>query len=114
MLDCNLHCNYNEITLNIKVTTMSSSNFNMRLDDDLRASVYPILEQYGLTPSQAVRMFFNQIASTGKIPLTFDWANPIPNAVTRKAIEEAEAEFATAERYKTVDEAIQAMQELAG
>ena len=92
---------------------MSSSNFNMRLDDDLWASVYPILEQYGLTPSQAVRMFFNQIASTGKVPLTFDWANPVPNAVTRKAIEEAEAEFATAERYKTVDEAIQAMQELA-
>jgi addiction module antitoxin, relB/dinJ family len=92
---------------------MGSSNFNMRLEDDLRTRVSPILEQYGLTPSQAVRMFFNQIASTGKIPLTFDWANPEPNAVTRKAIEEAEAEFATAERYKTVDEAIQAMQELA-
>ncbi|WLF84041.1 type II toxin-antitoxin system RelB/DinJ family antitoxin [Moraxella sp. ZY210820] len=29
--------------------------------------------QYGLTPSQAVRMFFNQIAQTGKVPLSFDW-----------------------------------------
>ncbi|WP_256692871.1 type II toxin-antitoxin system RelB/DinJ family antitoxin, partial [Histophilus somni] len=36
----------------------------MRLDNDLRGRAYPILEQYGLTPSQAVRMFFNQIAQT--------------------------------------------------
>ena len=92
---------------------MSSSNFNMRLDDDLRASVYPILEQYGLTPSQAVRMFFNQIASTGKVPLTFDWANPVPNAVTRKAIEEARSRICDSRTVQNVDEAIQAMQELA-
>lgn len=52
---------------------MDYTNFNMRLDNQLRNEVYPILEQYGLTPSQAVRMFFNQIAKTGKIPLSFDW-----------------------------------------
>ncbi|QIW15245.1 addiction module antitoxin [Pasteurellaceae bacterium RH1A] len=53
---------------------MDYTNFNMRLDNNLRGRAYPILEQYGLTPSQAVRMFFNQIANTGKIPLSFDWA----------------------------------------
>lgn len=37
---------------------MSHTNFNMRLDNDLRQKAYPVLEQYGLTPSQAVRMFF--------------------------------------------------------
>ncbi len=52
---------------------MSYTNFNMRLDDNLRASAYPVLEQYGLTPSQAVQMFFHQIGQTGKIPLSFDW-----------------------------------------
>lgn len=54
---------------------MSYSNFNMRLDDNLRNSAYPVLEKYGLTPSQAVKMFFNQIAQTGKVPLSFDWAD---------------------------------------
>lgn len=54
---------------------MSQSNFNMRLDDELRARAYPVLARYGLTPSQAVRLFFNQIGETGKIPLSFDWAN---------------------------------------
>lgn len=54
---------------------MSYSNFNMRLDDNLRNNAYPILEKYGLTPSQAVKMFFNQIAQTGKVPLSFDWAD---------------------------------------
>lgn len=56
---------------------MSYTNFNMRLDDELRNKAYPILETYGLTPSQAVRMFFNQIAQTGKVPLSFDWAQNI-------------------------------------
>lgn len=54
---------------------MSYSNFNMRLDDNLRNNAYPVLEKYGLTPSQAVKMFFNQIAQTGKVPLSFDWAD---------------------------------------
>lgn len=54
---------------------MDYTNFNMRLDNNLRGRAYPVLEQYGLTPSQAVRMFFNQIAQTGKVPLSFDWAD---------------------------------------
>ena len=91
---------------------MSSSNFNMRLDDDLRASVYPILEQYGLTPSQAVRMFFNQIAKTGKVPLTFDWANPLPNHATLAAVEEFKNGTGTS--YGSAEAAMRAMREIAG
>lgn len=69
-------------------------NFNMRLDEDLKALVYPILAQYGLTPSQAVRMFFNQIAQTGKVPLSFDWAeHRIPNAETAEIIRQGRAEY---------------------
>lgn len=90
---------------------MSSSNFNMRLDDDLRASVYPILEQYGLTPSQAVRMFLNQIARTGKVPLTFDWAEPEPNSTTLAAVEEFKNGGGT--RYSSAEAAMSAMMEIA-
>lgn len=86
---------------------MSYTNFNMRLDDNLRANAYPVLEQYGLTPSQAVRMFFNQIASTGKVPLSFDWANRVPNSTTLAAIEAVERGEVTT--YDTPEEAMKAM-----
>lgn len=93
---------------------MSTINFNIRMDESLKERAFPVIESYGLTPAQAVKLFFNQIATTQTIPLSFEHnANRIPNAVTRKAIEDAEAEFETAERYKTVEEAMTAMQEWA-
>lgn len=90
---------------------MGYTNFNMRLDDTLRENAYPVLEQYGLTPSQAVRMFFNQIANTGKIPLSLDWASHTPNQKTLEAIHELENGGGT--QYSNAHEAMQAMLELA-
>jgi addiction module antitoxin, relB/dinJ family len=95
---------------------MDYTNFNMRLDNNLRGRAYPVLEQYGLTPSQAVRMFFNQIAQTGKVPLSFDWADNqvlTPKAVAR--LRQTEQEFANGEfeRFESLDELNQAMAEIA-
>lgn len=95
---------------------MDYTNFNMRLDNNLRGRAYPVLEQYGLTPSQAVRMFFNQIAQTGKVPLSFDWADNqvlTPKAVAR--LRQTEQEFANGEfeRFEGLDELNQAMAEIA-
>lgn len=90
---------------------MSHTNFNMRLENDLRASAYSVLEEYGITPSQAVRMFFNQIAKTGKIPLTFDWAENIPNQETIAAIEAVERGEVTS--YENATSALKDMHEIA-
>ncbi|OBX49953.1 type II toxin-antitoxin system RelB/DinJ family antitoxin [Moraxella nonliquefaciens] len=95
---------------------MDYTNFNMRLDNNLRGRAYPVLEQYGLTPSQAVRMFFNQIAQTGKVPLSFDWADNqvlTPKAVAQ--LRQTEQEFANGEfeRFEDLDELNQAMAEIA-
>ena len=95
---------------------MDYTNFNMRLDNNLRWRAYPVLEQYGLTPSQAVRMFFNQIAQTGKVPLSFDWADNqvlTPKAVAQ--LRQTEQEFANGEfeRFEGLDELNQAMAEIA-
>lgn len=54
----------------IKVTT---TNYNIRLDQDLRDRAFSVLESYGLTPSQAIRLFLYQIADTNAIPLSFDY-----------------------------------------
>lgn len=90
---------------------MGYTNFNMRLDDKLRANAYPVLERYGLTPSQAVRMFFNQIANTGKVPLTFDWSSHVPNPSTLEAVREFENGGGT--HYDSADEAMKAMLSIA-
>ena len=78
-----------------KVIAMSQSNLNMRLDDVLKASAYSVIEQYGLTPTQAVRMFLNEIAHTKTIPLSLNWASCIPNAETAKAIIEGREDYET-------------------
>ncbi|KGQ70637.1 hypothetical protein OA57_04455 [Chelonobacter oris] len=49
-----------------------------------------MLSNYGLSPAQAVKLFFHQIAKTGAVPLSFDYDKKIPNyeksAVTMRAI----------------------------
>lgn len=86
---------------------MDYTNFNMRLDNGLRAKAYPVLEQYGLTPSQAVRMFFNQIGETGQVPLSFDWAskNERVNAKTQAILDKgiAELESGRGHTFNSVD-----------
>lgn len=94
---------------------MANTNYNIRIEQDLRDRAFSVLENYGLAPAQAIKLFLKQVADTQTVPLSFNHHqnSNIPNAITRKAIEEAEADFATAERYKTIEEAIAAMQELA-
>lgn len=97
---------------------MSHTNFNMRLDNNLRHRAYPVLEQYGLTPSQAVRMFFNQIAQTGKVPLSFDWADTVPHKLSEngeRLLRESIADFESGNHttYENLDGLNQAMAEIA-
>ena len=46
---------------------MTTSNFNIRLDDDLKARAFAVIERFGLTPTQAMRMFLTQIAETDSV-----------------------------------------------
>ena len=43
---------------------MTTTNYNIRLDQDLKDRSFSVLESYGLTPSQAIRLFLNQVADT--------------------------------------------------
>ncbi len=70
---------------------MATSNFNVRLDTELRSQATQILADYGLSPTQAVKLFFNQIVHTQKVPLRFDYNTKelSPNAETQQAMQEA-------------------------
>ncbi len=92
---------------------METTNYNLRLDKELKDSAFSVFDSYGLTPSQAIKLFLNQVAKTQVIPLSFDWKQErIPNAETEKAILEAREELKTAKRYHTVDEAMNAIKEI--
>lgn len=61
-------------------------NFNVRIDENLRAEATQILAGYGLSPTQAVKLFFNQVVATHKVPLPFDFQAYEPNARTITAM----------------------------
>ena len=79
---------------------MSSINFNIRMDESLKERAFPIIESYGLTPAQAVKLFFNQIANTRSIPLSFNQEDRVPNEATRQAMLEAVARRASGDMGK--------------
>lgn len=50
------------------------TTLNIRLDDKLKSDAFAVIESYGLTPSQTIRLLLKQIADTGNIPLNFERA----------------------------------------
>lgn len=50
-----------------------------------------MIESFGLSPSQALRLFLKQTAETNKIPLSFDYERElVPTKATLQAISELE------------------------
>lgn len=82
---------------------MTTSTFNIRLDDELRTQATQVLSGYGLTPTQAIKLFFNQVVRTNAVPLSFDYDQVLkPNLVTQRAIDELESGGGT--RYDSLDD----------
>jgi addiction module RelB/DinJ family antitoxin len=66
------------------------ANINIRVDDDLKKQSFAVIERFGMTPSQAFKMFLTQIAHTNTIPLSLDYQNINyeANPTTMQAIED--------------------------
>lgn len=47
---------------------MTTLNLNIRIDDDLKHQAKAILDGYGISPSQAVKMLFMELVATRKFP----------------------------------------------
>ena len=52
---------------------MTAVTYNIRLDQELRDEAFEVLDSYGLTPSQAIKLFLKQVAKTRTVPLNFDY-----------------------------------------
>ncbi len=66
---------------------MTTAFVRARIDEDLRDDASAVLKELGLTVSDAIRMTLTRIAREKALPMEL----VTPNAVTRAAIEEANA-----------------------
>ena len=64
---------------------MLTAVINTKIEPQLKKEVESILTKYGVNTTQAITMFFKQIASNKAFPSDMK----IPNAKTRKIIKEA-------------------------
>lgn len=94
---------------------MTVVNYNIRIEKELRDSAFAVLDHYGLSPSQAIKLFLKQISGTGSVPLSFDWKPEYQlTAKAQSRLQQSMQERANGEftRYESVDDATKAMLEL--
>lgn len=89
-------CSYIVITEDEMV---KSSTVQVRMPEDLKHEVNEILDTIGMTPSEAVLIYYKQIALNHGLPFEVK----IPNAETAEAIREAR-EGKGITRYSSVDD----------
>lgn len=65
---------------------MKTVSIHARISPELKNGVESILDKIGLTTTEAIKLYFNQIILTNSIPLELK----VPNTETIKIIEEVE------------------------
>jgi DNA-damage-inducible protein J len=61
----------------------NSTMYQFRIDAQEKAETFAILEEMGIKPAQAVRLFFRQIRKTQALPFPIEYT---PNERTAKAL----------------------------
>jgi DNA-damage-inducible protein J len=61
----------------------NSTMYQFRIDAQEKAETFAILEEMGIKPAQAVRLFFRQIRKTHALPFPIEYT---PNERTAKAL----------------------------
>ncbi|PIY30414.1 MAG: type II toxin-antitoxin system antitoxin, RelB/DinJ family [Bacteroidetes bacterium CG_4_10_14_3_um_filter_42_6] len=79
--------------------------FHIRVEPNLKAEVEAILEEIGLSTSEAVTIFFKRVRMEKGIPFEVK----IPNTETRKAMKEIEE--GRTEKYNSIEEMIESLKE---
>ncbi|SUO91837.1 type II toxin-antitoxin system RelB/DinJ family antitoxin [Suttonella indologenes] len=85
---------------------MTTTNYNIRIDQNLRDRAFSVFESYGLAPAQAIKLFLHQVADTRTIPLSFthNANSKTYSEATRKSLIDARKEFETAKAYNSLED----------
>jgi DNA-damage-inducible protein J len=79
-----------------------SSVITARIDPALKQDTEQILNELGLTPSQAITLFYRQITLNDGLPFPVN----LPNAKTKRALRDAQERYRL-ENFDTVDELLE-------
>ena len=52
---------------------MTTTNYNIRLEQALKDSAFAVFDSYGLTQPQAIKLFLTQVAQTNQVPLSLEY-----------------------------------------
>ena len=66
--------------------SVANTSFNLRLDKELKEQSFAVIERYGLTPTQAIKLFLKQVADRKILPLSFNYQAEEPNKETQQAM----------------------------
>lgn len=91
------------------------TNFNLRLDEQLKSQSFGVIESFGLTPSQFMRLILKQVADTGSLPLSFEKRPHTLSKNGERLLRESIADFENGNfsTYRNLDELNQAMADIA-
>ncbi|STY99436.1 Antitoxin RelB [Moraxella lacunata] len=93
-----------------------TTNFNLRLDEKLKDDSFSVIQSFGMTPSQFMRLILKQVADTGSLPLSFEKRTQavVPNDTTAQAIREGRSDYKAGKLDRfSADDAVTAMQDIA-
>jgi len=82
-----------------------SSVISARIDSDLKQDTENILRELGLTPSQAITLFYRQITLFSGLPFPVS----LPNEKTKRALHEAKKRYRLG-TYETVEDLLTDLQ----
>ena len=81
---------------------MANTNINIRMDQNLKAQFEEFCDDVGMSMTTAFTIFAKKVVREYRIP--FEIGEDIPNAETRKAIEDARKGIGLSKAYSSVRE----------
>jgi DNA-damage-inducible protein J len=82
---------------------MSTANIQVRIDADLKRATEDALKSMGLSMSSAINLFCHQVVNQKCIPFNIVMP-PVPNAATKKAMDDTLTGKGLSRTFDTVDE----------
>ena len=99
-----LQCTYARKGEKVMSTTLKSADIRFRIESDLKDNAVEVLNNCGLTISEAMRLFLRQVVATQGVP--FDIR--VPSAKTQRAMQEAAQ---IEQRFDSMEAAFEALDE---
>lgn len=65
------------------LTMARSATYQIRIDEQEKQETFAVFEELGITPAQAVKLFFTQVRRTHSIPFAVEYT---PNEKTAKLL----------------------------